>query len=163
MPLFSSIAQKTKFWSFTRKRFCVVCALNCARILVVRALDCAQFLLHPALFPTWLEHCISTFGATLPIPHPITKFNQLMNARPQPSNPPLCARAAGQNIYSQKKYAVTRDRIERRRNQSTAVPSQPCRVLDGSCMRLQFTYTIFDLISEPPIFFFFLIINNYFK
>ena len=34
------------------KRFCVVCALNCARILVVRALDCAQFLLHPALFPT---------------------------------------------------------------------------------------------------------------
>ena len=37
---------------FTRKRFCVVCALNCAQILVVRALDCAQFLLHPALFPT---------------------------------------------------------------------------------------------------------------
>ena len=33
-------------------RFCVVCALNCARILVVRALDCAQFILHPALFPT---------------------------------------------------------------------------------------------------------------
>ena len=31
--------------------------LNCARILVVRALDCAQFLLHPALFPTQLEHC----------------------------------------------------------------------------------------------------------
>ena len=38
-------------------RLCVVCTLNCAQILVVRALDCAQFLLHPALFPTWLEHC----------------------------------------------------------------------------------------------------------
>ena len=50
VPMFSSIAHKTKFWSFTRKRFCV-CVLNCARILVVRALDCAQFLLHPALFP----------------------------------------------------------------------------------------------------------------
>ena len=25
-------------------------------------------------------------------------------------------------------------------------------------MRLQFTYTIFDLISEPPIFFFFLLL-----
>ena len=37
-------------------RLCVVRALNCARILVVRALDCAQFLLHPALFPTSLEH-----------------------------------------------------------------------------------------------------------
>ena len=47
--MFSSISHKTKFWSFTSKRFCVVCALNCARILVVRALDCAQFLLHPAL------------------------------------------------------------------------------------------------------------------
>ena len=55
--MFSSIAHKTKFWSFTRKRFCVVCALNCARILVIRALNCAQFILHPALFPTWLEHC----------------------------------------------------------------------------------------------------------
>ena len=42
--MFSSIAHKTKFWSFMRKRFCVVCALNCARILVVRALDCALFL-----------------------------------------------------------------------------------------------------------------------
>ena len=37
-------------------RFFVVCTLNCARILVVHALDCAQFLLHPALFPTLLEH-----------------------------------------------------------------------------------------------------------
>ena len=52
VPMFSSIAHKTKFWSFTRKRFCVVCAQKSARILVVRALDCAQFLLHPALFPT---------------------------------------------------------------------------------------------------------------
>ena len=47
----------TKFWSFARKsvpdlvirvlncaRFCVVCAVNRARILVVRALDCARFL-----------------------------------------------------------------------------------------------------------------------
>ena len=51
--MFSSIAHKTKFWSFTRRNFCVVCALNCARISVVRALDCAQFLLHPALFLTW--------------------------------------------------------------------------------------------------------------
>ena len=50
--MFSSIAHKTQFWSFTSKRSCVVCALNCAQILVVRALDCAQFLLHPALFPT---------------------------------------------------------------------------------------------------------------
>ena len=40
-------------------RLCVVRALNCARILVLRALDCAQFLLHPALFPTLLEHCNS--------------------------------------------------------------------------------------------------------
>ena len=31
-------------------------ALNCALILVVRTLDCAQFLLHPAFFPTRLEH-----------------------------------------------------------------------------------------------------------
>ena len=38
-------------------RLCVIRALNCARILVVRALDCTQFILHPALFPTWLEHC----------------------------------------------------------------------------------------------------------
>ena len=53
--MFSAIAHKTKFWSFTSKRFCVVCALNCARILVVRALDCAPFLFHPALFPTKLE------------------------------------------------------------------------------------------------------------
>ena len=45
--MFSSIAHKTKFWSFAHKRFCVVCALNCAQILVVRTLDCAQFLLHP--------------------------------------------------------------------------------------------------------------------
>ena len=35
-----------------RPRFCVVCALNCARIFAVRELNCAQFLLHPALFPT---------------------------------------------------------------------------------------------------------------
>ena len=54
--MFSSIVHQTKFWSFTRKKFCVVCALNCARILVVHALYCAQFLLHPALFPTQLEH-----------------------------------------------------------------------------------------------------------
>ena len=60
--MFSSIGHKTKFWSFTRKRFCVVCALNCARILVVRALDCAQFLLHPALFPTQLEHCLGSMA-----------------------------------------------------------------------------------------------------
>ena len=49
--MFSSITHKTKFWSFTRKRFCVVCALNCARILVVRALDCAQFSFAPCPFP----------------------------------------------------------------------------------------------------------------
>ena len=52
--MFSSIAHKTKFWSFTRKRFCVVCALNCARILVVRALDCAQFICTlPVSQPSW--------------------------------------------------------------------------------------------------------------
>ena len=57
VPMFSSIGHKTKFWSFTHTKFCVVCALNCAQILVVRALNCAQFILHPAFFPTWLEHC----------------------------------------------------------------------------------------------------------
>ena len=66
--MFSSIAHETKFWSFTRKRFCVVCALNCARILVVRALDCARFLLHPAPFsqPSWntefRDRCVVTTG-----------------------------------------------------------------------------------------------------
>ena len=53
--MFSSIAHKTKFWSFTRKRFCLVRTLNCARISVVRALDCAQFPLHQVSFsqPSW--------------------------------------------------------------------------------------------------------------
>ena len=66
-PFFHSSATKlfacwivTELWSFTRKsdlviralnraRFCVVCALNCARILVVRSP-------HSAPFPTQREH-----------------------------------------------------------------------------------------------------------
>ena len=71
--MFSSIAYKTKFWSFTRKRFCVVCALNCARILVVARARLCPISFAPCPFPNLAGTLdagigISDTGISLPTP-----------------------------------------------------------------------------------------------